>query len=648
MSPQAEAWPGSTEPAEGSAPAPKPTLWGAALLIGLTAALALAAAKGRDVALFAVVGTYVILIHEGGHWLAAKLCGIPVRRFMVGLGPGVFSFVLLGTRFEFRAIPLLGFVEPGLRQAPQGEPDAGAMVPASELAPLRARVFFILAGVAANLLAAAAHLWLYYRLDPMAAAVPAPILGPVRPGSAADEAGLREGDRVLSIAGRSPAQPWGRDARVLLDAARSRTPVTVEVSRGSRRDHLSWLPRGITADERLDDSEIYGMGLAPAETWLIAAVVPSTGNFLRAGDEVVSAAFGGEVFSHRSGDSTQAVDWIFEQAAGRPVEVTVRREGRTRTFAVSPLVQEDAPLICLRHEPRLRWVRRDSPAWTAGLRSGDLVLSIAGKPVEDDRQLRDRLYKAPRQPLALELDRDGRRLRVILPPEPFKSGRDRGIPEGRWTEFGRDGLRVSSVSAALAARLPDLAVGDVRSAPGYRRGRLCWLKPDGRELCADYGKFSDLAVRKTIYNPPFRFDIALEPRPRGALACAGDALGICWGLLRNVGGLLRAMFQDAGSLSGPKDPGVVASEMRESPARILFLIALLCCIVAVLNLLPVPPLDGFRFLETLWQAAFGRTPRPGGFSHPNCLGCLGVLVMALLLGAGLFSFLRDLWLAVWR
>ena len=68
------------------------------------------------VAIAIVIGL-LIAIHEYGHLLAAKLCGIPVRRFSIGFGPKLFGFKLAETSYWFSAIPLGGYVLPALEDA---------------------------------------------------------------------------------------------------------------------------------------------------------------------------------------------------------------------------------------------------------------------------------------------------------------------------------------------------------------------------------------------------------------------------------------------------------------------------------------------------------------------------------------------------
>jgi len=84
----------------------------------------------------------LILIHEAGHFAAARLAGIPVAGFAVGFGPRLWSRRRSGTEFSLRAFPLGGFVVPGV----DGEAEFRAI-------PLGRRLAFFLGGPLANVAA---------------------------------------------------------------------------------------------------------------------------------------------------------------------------------------------------------------------------------------------------------------------------------------------------------------------------------------------------------------------------------------------------------------------------------------------------------------------------------------------------------------
>ena len=98
------------------------------------------------VAVALVIGL-LIAIHEYGHLLAAKLCGIPVRRFSIGFGPRLFGFKLAETSYWFSLIPFGGYVLPALEDT-----DFRRL-------PAYKRITFALGGPAANIAGAFAGLF---------------------------------------------------------------------------------------------------------------------------------------------------------------------------------------------------------------------------------------------------------------------------------------------------------------------------------------------------------------------------------------------------------------------------------------------------------------------------------------------------------
>ncbi len=82
----------------------------------------------------------LILLHEVGHLVAAKLVGIPIADFSVGLGPKVWTRRWRGTDYSLRALPLGGFVLPAVAEESEFRRIA-----------LRRRIVFFLGGPIANL-----------------------------------------------------------------------------------------------------------------------------------------------------------------------------------------------------------------------------------------------------------------------------------------------------------------------------------------------------------------------------------------------------------------------------------------------------------------------------------------------------------------
>ncbi|HSN14410.1 MAG TPA: M50 family metallopeptidase [Anaeromyxobacteraceae bacterium] len=153
-----------------------------------------------------VVGvSLLIVVHEAGHFLVARRFGMRVERFSIGFGPVLARFRGVGTEFAISALPLGGYVRiagmgPGEAVDPQ---DRGLY----SNQPAWRRFAVILAGPAMNYVAAVLVAWGLLATLGLRAPDPAPRIGPLVPGMPAEAAGLRQGDRIVSVAGR-PVDTW--------------------------------------------------------------------------------------------------------------------------------------------------------------------------------------------------------------------------------------------------------------------------------------------------------------------------------------------------------------------------------------------------------------------------------------------------------
>jgi regulator of sigma E protease len=148
----------------------------------------------------------VVFIHELGHFLAGRWCGVKVKSFSVGFGPEIVGFNdKHGTRWKFSAFPLGGYVKfHGDLNAASVPDQAAAQTMTDEEKSysfphksVGQRAFIVAAGPLANFLLAiaifAAIAMIFGRMVLM------PVIGTVVPGSAAEKAGLMAGDKIVSI-----------------------------------------------------------------------------------------------------------------------------------------------------------------------------------------------------------------------------------------------------------------------------------------------------------------------------------------------------------------------------------------------------------------------------------------------------------------
>ncbi len=161
-----------------------------------------------DSVLFKVLITVValsvlIIIHEGGHYLAARAFGMRVLRYSIGFGPTLFRYQPKGspTVFQVAVIPFLAYVQiAGMNPNEEVDPDDPELYPNKSLF---ARVTTIAAGPIANYLTASAivfALGVTNTLPPMQPAEPMQV-GHVVPDSPANQAGLQEGDVIVMANG---------------------------------------------------------------------------------------------------------------------------------------------------------------------------------------------------------------------------------------------------------------------------------------------------------------------------------------------------------------------------------------------------------------------------------------------------------------
>ena len=151
----------------------------------------------------------VVFVHEMGHYLAGRLCGIGVEAFSIGFGPELFGYTAKnGTRWRLAAIPLGGYVkfvgDMSATSATPGEEQLDNLTEAERRVafhtqPLWKRAVTVFAGPFANFVLAAAVFAAMFAL--YGQYVFQPTVAEVRPGSPAAEAGIQPGDRFVSVDG---------------------------------------------------------------------------------------------------------------------------------------------------------------------------------------------------------------------------------------------------------------------------------------------------------------------------------------------------------------------------------------------------------------------------------------------------------------
>lgn len=136
----------------------------------------------------------IIFIHEFGHFFTAKLFGVQVNEFALGMGPKIFSFTKGETTYSLRAIPIGGYC------SMEGEDEKSDNPRAFTNKAVWKRMIIIIAGAAMNIILGLLMMFIVVIQQPYYASTTVDVFSK---NSASAEQGLQKGDRLLSIDGYS-------------------------------------------------------------------------------------------------------------------------------------------------------------------------------------------------------------------------------------------------------------------------------------------------------------------------------------------------------------------------------------------------------------------------------------------------------------
>ena len=241
-------------------------------------------------AAFALALGVLIVIHEMGHFLVARWCGVKVLRFSVGFGKPLFvkRFGADGTEWAIGAFPLGGYVK--MLDEREGEVAAHELPRAFNRQSLYRRSAIVFAGPLANL---ALAVLLYWALFLHGVPGVKPMLGEIPPATAAAAAGLQPGE-VLSRVGGQDVFTWQDVRWALLKRTLQGEKISVAVRNERGETAVRQLDlRGVTSDD-LEGDFLEKLGLThfqPQLKSIVENVLPggaAARGGLSAGDAIVA------------------------------------------------------------------------------------------------------------------------------------------------------------------------------------------------------------------------------------------------------------------------------------------------------------------------------------------------------------------------
>jgi regulator of sigma E protease len=285
----------------------------------------------QTVLAFVVALGILIVVHEYGHYLVARLCGVKVLRFSVGFGRALALWRRGpdGTEWVIAAVPFGGYVK--MLDEREGPVAPAEVHRAFNRQSVWRRFLIVIAGPVFNFLFA---ILVYAALFMYGLPEARPVLGEPPAGSVAAAAGLHSSDTVRAVDG-APLTTWQELRWRVLQAALQRQTLRLEIV--NPRGHIGEATldlRSYPADEVESDAldriglRLYRPPLEPVVGQVVAGG-PAARAGLAAGDRIVRA-------DGKPIESWDALVLLIRARPGKPISLLVERDGSSNALEVTP------------------------------------------------------------------------------------------------------------------------------------------------------------------------------------------------------------------------------------------------------------------------------------------------------------------------
>jgi regulator of sigma E protease len=268
----------------------------------------------------------MILVHELGHFVAAKLFHVRVLTFSIGFGKRLFGYKYGDTDYRVSLLPLGGYVKMAgddPSEVREGHPDEFLAKPRWQ------RFIIAIMGPSMNVLMAVVLLAGLYRFHyPKPAYMEQPArVGEVDPGSPAAQAGIEPGDLIVRLG--SLQNPKWEDLRMKILMTAGET-LPVEVQRDGGQLNLTLTPKA-TGPDQIGDAGL--MPCIPGKIGEVAAGKPADRAGLKEGDRIIA-------LDGRDIPCWQQLSATIQKTEGKPVSLLVERDGKQFQVSVTPYLGE--------------------------------------------------------------------------------------------------------------------------------------------------------------------------------------------------------------------------------------------------------------------------------------------------------------------
>lgn len=510
----------------------------------------------NNVLTFVFVLSLLVFVHEMGHYLIGRWSGIRIMAFSIGFGPEIAGFTdRHGTRWKLSLIPLGGYVRFF------GDEDASSKTDVDQLsamteeeraqsfagAKLWKRAATVAAGPIANFILAIAIFAVLFSIYGRTAADP--VVAMVTRDGAAAAAGIEPGDRLVAIDGVKVTTFDEVQRYVGLRPGRT---IVLSVERDGQKRDFRIVPKLVEDTDQFGNKmEMGRIGIALVDP-VVTAVEP-------AGPAAKAGVMAGDRLIAVDGNNVATYYDIGRYVSDRPgknIALTVQRNGEIRdlTMVAKTLTDTDASgnkkdvgsIGIGPIDPLVASIAPDSPAEAAGLEFGDRILSVDGRAIGSIGEVQRYAASHADKPITLSVEHNGQIRDVAVTP------------------------RKSAETDAFGAQTEIATIGIT----------------DGQK---------SIKLRYEAYGP-------LQALGEGVKQTGSIISGTFEYIANIFGGYMKA-----DQLGGPIRVAQLSGQMATLGfAAVLQFAAILSVSIGLLNLMPVPVLDGGHLMFYAIEAVRGK------------------------------------------